>query len=141
MGDLGGGRLGQKKGSQKEKKCSKGWGRGNEKVNLWSLPWSAQGHEGMNKVHSSMHHPSILVHWWVLLHFRWGSPNVGPRKCCQLYIWMMKLVPCYWLAAKMNQQPLMHQLAILSIGWAMLFHFVPNEVHHSPLLFYADHWI
>jgi len=30
----------------------------------------------------------------------------------------------------------MHQLAILSIGWAMFFHLVSNGVHHSPFFYY-----
>jgi hypothetical protein len=38
-----------------------------------------------------------------------------------------------------NQQPPMHQLAVLSTGWADFFHSVPDGVHHSPFLFGADH--
>jgi len=33
----------------------------------------------------------------------------------------------------------MHQLAVLSTGWAAFFHSTSNEVHHSPFLFVADH--
>jgi hypothetical protein len=29
--------------------------------------------EGAKKVHSSIHHPSKLVHWWVLVHLRGRS--------------------------------------------------------------------
>ncbi len=36
--------------------------------------------------------------------------------------------------ARVNQQPRMHQLAILSTGWAVLFHSTSDEVHHSPFL-------
>jgi hypothetical protein len=41
--------------------------------------------------------------------------------------------------AKVNQQPPMHQLAVLSTGWAAFFHSVPDGVHHSPFLFVVDH--
>jgi hypothetical protein len=40
---------------------------------------------------------------------------------------------------KVNQQPPMHQLVILSIGWAAFFHSVSNGVHHTPFLCIADH--
>jgi hypothetical protein len=36
-----------------------------KKLNLNSPPWLAQGHGGTKTVH----HPSTLVHWWVLVHF------------------------------------------------------------------------
>ncbi len=39
----------------------------------------------------------------------------------------------------MNQQPPMHQLAVLSIGCLAFFHSAPNGVHDSPFLFAADH--
>jgi hypothetical protein len=35
----------------------------------------------------------------------------------------------------MNQQPPMHQLAVLATGWAVFFHLVPNGVHHNPFVF------
>ncbi len=41
----------------------------------------------------------------------------------------------------MNHQPLMHQLAVLSIGWVAFFHSKPSAVYHSPLFFAADHCI
>jgi hypothetical protein len=43
------------------------------------------------------------------------------------------------LWAKMNQQPPMHQLVILSTGWTMFFHSVPSGVHDNPFLFVVDH--
>jgi hypothetical protein len=46
----------------------------------------------------------------------------------------------FWIA-KVNQQPPMHQLVILSIGWVAFFHSTPNGVHHSPFLFVVDHYI
>ncbi len=33
----------------------------------------------------------------------------------------------------------MHQLVVLSTGWVVFFHLVPNGVHHSAFLFVADH--
>jgi len=35
----------------------------------------------------------------------------------------------------------MHQLAILSTGWAVGFHSMPDGVHHSPFLFATDQCI
>jgi hypothetical protein len=55
--------VGQKKKFKKKKQQL----RGKTKVNLCSTPWLAQGQAWMKKVHPSMHHPSRLVHWWVLL--------------------------------------------------------------------------
>jgi hypothetical protein len=40
----------------------------------------------------------------------------------------------------MNQQPPMHQLAVLSTGWGAFFHLVLDGVHHSPFLFAVDHY-
>jgi len=40
---------------------------------------------------------------------------------------------------RVNQQPPMHQLAILSIGWAPFFHLALDTVHHNPFFFIADH--
>ncbi len=40
--------------------------------------------------------------------------------------------------AKVNQQP-MHQLVVLSTGWAAFFHSTSDGVHHSPFLFVTDH--
>jgi len=42
---------------------------------------------------------------------------------------------------RVNQQPPMHRLAILSTWWAMFFHSMLDGVHHSPFLFIADHCI
>jgi hypothetical protein len=36
------------------------------------------------------------------------------------------------LGARVNQQPPMHQLVVLSIGWVAFFHSAPNGVHHNP---------
>jgi hypothetical protein len=44
-----------------------------------------------------------------------------------------------FLKARMNQQPPMHQLAILSIGWVVFFHLAPNGVHHNSFFFTTDH--
>jgi hypothetical protein len=44
------------------------------------------------------------------------------------------------LVARVNQQPPMHQLVVLSTGWAAFFHLTSNGVHHSPLPFAADHY-
>ncbi len=41
--------------------------------------------------------------------------------------------------AKVNQQPPMHQLAVLSTGCLAFFHSAPNGVHRNPFLFAADH--
>jgi hypothetical protein len=43
--------------------------------------------------------------------------------------------------ARVNQQPSIHQLAILLTGWAAFFHLAPDRVHHSPFFFVADHCI
>jgi hypothetical protein len=44
-------------------------------------------------------------------------------------------------AARMNQYPPVHQLAVLSTGWAAFFHSAPDGVHHSPFFFSTDHCI
>jgi hypothetical protein len=36
------------------------------------------------------------------------------------------------ISTRVNQQPPMHQLAVLSTGWAKSFHSVPDGVHHNP---------
>ncbi len=41
--------------------------------------------------------------------------------------------------AKVNQQPPMHQLAVLSSGCLAFFHSAPDGVHDSPFLFAANH--
>jgi hypothetical protein len=38
-----------------------------------------------------------------------------------------------------NRQPPMHQLAILSTGWAAFFHSTSDGVRHSPFLLADDH--
>ncbi len=43
--------------------------------------------------------------------------------------------------AIVNQQPPMHQLAILSTRWVAFFHSALDGVHHSPFLFVVDHCI
>jgi hypothetical protein len=43
--------------------------------------------------------------------------------------------------ARVNQQPPMHQLAVLSTRWAVFFHSTSNGVHQSPFLFVVDHYI
>jgi hypothetical protein len=42
--------------------------RRKKKVNLSSAPSLTQGQGETKKVHPSVHHPSTLVHWWVLVH-------------------------------------------------------------------------
>jgi hypothetical protein len=39
---------------------------------------------------------------------------------------------------RVNQQPLMHQLAVLSTGWVAFFHSALDGVHRSPFLFAVD---
>jgi len=41
---------------------------------------------------------------------------------------------------RVNQQPPMHQLAVLFTEWAAFFHSAPDGVHHSPFLFAAHHY-
>jgi hypothetical protein len=48
-------------------------------------------------------------------------------------------VACSLIGSSVNQQPPMHQLAVLSTGWAAFFHSAPDEVHQSQFLFAADH--
>ncbi len=43
--------------------------------------------------------------------------------------------------ARVHQQPPMHHLAVLFIGWVRFFHLSPDGVHHSPFLFAVDHCI
>jgi hypothetical protein len=35
----------------------------------------------------------------------------------------------------------MHQLAVLSTGWAAFFHLAQEGVHHNPFFFATDHYI
>jgi len=51
--------------------------------------------------------------------------------------WYLKESPYLW--ARVNQQPPMHQLAVLSTGCLAFFHSAPDGVHRSPFLFAADH--
>ncbi len=37
--------------------------------------------------------------------------------------------------ARVNQQPSMHQLAVLSTGWAAFFHSAPDAIYHSLFCF------
>jgi hypothetical protein len=47
----------------------KPWMReGKNRVNLSSPSWLAHKQGGTKNVHPSVHHPSTLVHWWVLVH-------------------------------------------------------------------------
>jgi hypothetical protein len=41
--------------------------------------------------------------------------------------------------AKMNQQPPMHKLAVMSIICVAFFHPMSDGVHHNPFLFVVDH--
>jgi hypothetical protein len=41
--------------------------------------------------------------------------------------------------ARVNQQPPMHQLAVLSTGWVAFFHSVSDGVHHSPFFLLLTH--
>ncbi len=45
------------------------------------------------------------------------------------------------MGVRLNQQPPMHQLVILSTGWALFYHSALDGVHHSPSFFVADHYI
>jgi len=42
--------------------------------------------------------------------------------------------------ARVNPQPPMHQLVVLSIGWAAFFHLALDGVHDSPFIFATDHY-
>ncbi len=46
-----------------------------------------------------------------------------------------------WMGARLNQQPPMHQLVILSTRWALFYHSTLDGVHHSPSFFVANHCI
>ncbi len=61
-----------------------------------------------------------LKQWWVLVH---SSP-------------IMK----YYNQAKVNQQPPMHQLVVLSTRWATFFHLALDGVHHNPFFLVIDHY-
>jgi hypothetical protein len=76
----------------------------------------------MKKCNPSSGQNGKLVHRWLPVHF-------GPKEQ-----WQNR-------KAIMNQHPLMHQLVVLSIGWAMFFHLAADGVHHNPFLFVADHCI
>jgi len=42
--------------------------RRKKRSNLSLPPWLTRGQGGTKKVHPSVHHPSTLVHCWVLVH-------------------------------------------------------------------------
>jgi hypothetical protein len=65
-------------------------------------------------------HPSILS-WSVYSDRKWLTLSGGPVTC------------------RVNQQPPMHQLAVLSTGWVAFFHSAPDGVHHNWFLFVANH--
>jgi len=74
--------------------------------------------------------------------------DANPITCWARGWSLLFLVPCRrWQrglsshSARVNQQPPMHQLAVLSTGWAAFFHSTSYEVHHNPLFFTADHCI
>jgi len=48
----------------------------------------------------------------------------------------MELGNGFWWG-RVNQQPPMHQLAVLSTGWGAFFPLAQDGVHHSPFLFAA----
>jgi hypothetical protein len=41
---------------------------------------------------------------------------------------------------RVNKQSSMHQLAVLSTGWAVFFHSMSDGVHHSQFFFTVDHF-
>jgi hypothetical protein len=58
------------RGEEKKKlPQNKPWMReGKNRVNRSSPSWLAHKQGVTKKVHPSVHHPSTLVHWWVLVH-------------------------------------------------------------------------
>ncbi len=52
---------------------------------------------------------------------------------------LTQIIRCTTTRGKLNQQPPMHQLAVLSTGWGVFFHLALDGVHHNPFLFVVDH--
>jgi hypothetical protein len=59
-----------------QKKLRSGLGKGNEKKSRWDGTW-------IEKRILSVHHPSTLVHWWVLVH---SGPNLDAMDNCDLHL-------------------------------------------------------
>jgi len=98
---------------------------------------------------------------WLLNYKIWSL--AGPTKPCSLTAQASRRFPPPWQCnfsqsevthhhgsvmsarwklrtARVNQHPPMHQLAVLSTGWAAFFHSAPDRVHHNPFFFFAaDH--
>ncbi len=104
----------------------------------------------------------VFVMPWLLNYKIWSL--AGPTKPCSLTAQASRRFPPPWQCnfsqsevthhhgsvmsarwklhtARVNQHPPMHQLAVLSTGWAVFFHSAPDGVHHSPFFFFfaADH--
>ncbi len=66
------------------------------------------------------------------MHFALGSSSINKAKSEKCIWYLVK-------TARVNQQPPMHQLAVLSTGCLAFFHLAPDGVHDSPFLFAANH--
>ncbi len=89
----------------------------------------------------------IVFWWWVQLVMLWNKPLSNPLSppwsaMAHLTGFLLFKLPIrqYTNLGRVSQQPPMHQLAVLSTGWAAFFHSVSDGVHHNPFLFAADHY-
>jgi len=86
----------------------------------------------------------IVFWWWVQLVMLWNKPLSNPLSppwsaMAHLTGFLLLLKPPirqYTNLGRVNQQPPMHQLAVLSTGWAAFFHSAPDGVHHNPFFFW-----
>ncbi len=75
----------------------------------------------------------------------WLCSIASSRPPATGYSWRYTGVPQLYpvasilLLSRVNQQPPMYQLAVLSTGCLAFFHLAPDGVHRSPFLFAADH--
>ncbi len=75
----------------------------------------------------------------------WLCSIASSRPPATGYSWRYTGVPQLYpvasilLLSRVNQQPPMHQLAVLFTGCLAFFHLAPDGVHRSPFLFAADH--
>jgi len=58
---------------------------------------------------------------------------------CEVLINCLDSLDSIVQVARVNQQPPMHQLVVVSTGWAAIFHLVSDGVHHITFHFFADH--
>jgi len=81
-----------------------------------------------NHVHHKLRYNNILMYMNFCISF---------DNC----IFVFKIHKMHDTWARMNQQPPVHQLAVLSIGWAIFSHLVSNGIHHNPFFFTINHCI